>query len=140
MPGREHCPARDRPALGDPLRARAEQEGAGPCGRAQTPPQLCLAVTGLPWLRFRLCVALQDASQLKAEKSRLEQQVTDLQAKCCELEAERCEAVQRARSSLQLLEEASLQRSQVGNHAGVDEAQGQPDSSPATASLSFGQC
>lgn len=58
-------------------------------------------------------MALQDASQLREEKTHLEKQTSELQAKCSELESDKFEAIQRARSSLQLLEEANLQKSQV---------------------------
>ncbi|XP_055000764.1 sodium channel and clathrin linker 1 isoform X2 [Sorex araneus] len=64
-------------------------------------------------LEARLRVALQDASQLRAERAHLEQQNTELRARCGELEGEKREAVQRARSSSQLLEEANLQKSQA---------------------------
>ncbi|XP_055990496.1 sodium channel and clathrin linker 1 [Sorex fumeus] len=64
-------------------------------------------------LEARLRVALQDAGQLRAEKARLERQNADLQAQCSELQGEKFEAVQRARGSLQLLEEANLQKSQA---------------------------
>nr|KAF6402387.1 sodium channel and clathrin linker 1 [Rousettus aegyptiacus] len=64
-------------------------------------------------LETRLCVAIQETTQLRAEKTHLEKQTRELQAKCSELENEKYEAIVRARNSMQLLEEANLQKSQV---------------------------
>ncbi|XP_023387538.1 sodium channel and clathrin linker 1 isoform X3 [Pteropus vampyrus] len=64
-------------------------------------------------LETRLCVAIQEATQLRTEKTHLEKQTRELQAKCNELENEKYEAIVRARNSMQLLEEANLQKSQV---------------------------
>ncbi|KAM9086792.1 sodium channel and clathrin linker 1 isoform 4-T5 [Megaptera novaeangliae] len=63
----------------------------------------------------RLCVTIQEATQLRAEKIHLEKQTRDLQAKCYELENKKYEAIVRARNSMQLLEEANLQKNQVAN-------------------------
>lgn len=65
------------------------------------------------YLIFRLCVSLEEANQLRAEKTHLEKQTRELQAKCSELENENYEAILRARNSMQLLEEANLQKNQV---------------------------
>ncbi|XP_064441134.1 sodium channel and clathrin linker 1 isoform X7 [Mirounga angustirostris] len=64
-------------------------------------------------LETRLCVAIQEATQLRAQKTHLEKQTRELQAKCNELESEKYEAIVRARNSMQLLEEANLQKNQV---------------------------
>ncbi|XP_004466313.1 sodium channel and clathrin linker 1 [Dasypus novemcinctus] len=64
-------------------------------------------------LETRLCVAIQDTNQLRAEKTRLEKQNRELQGKCTELENEKYEAIVRARNSIQLLEEANLQKNQA---------------------------
>ncbi|XP_059780242.1 sodium channel and clathrin linker 1 isoform X1 [Balaenoptera ricei] len=61
----------------------------------------------------RLCVTIQEATQLRAEKIHLEKQTRDLQAKCYELENKKYEAIVRARNSMQLLEEANLQKNQA---------------------------
>nr|XP_054539362.1 sodium channel and clathrin linker 1 isoform X2 [Pan troglodytes] len=66
-------------------------------------------------LEIRLCVTIQEANQLRTENTHLEKQTRELQAKCNELENERYEAIVRARNSMQLLEEANLQKSQVAN-------------------------
>ncbi|XP_070360848.1 sodium channel and clathrin linker 1 isoform X2 [Equus asinus] len=64
-------------------------------------------------LEMRLCMAIQEATQLRAEKTHLEKHTRDLQAKCNELENEKYEAIVRARNSMQLLEEANLQKNQA---------------------------
>ncbi|XP_062055072.1 sodium channel and clathrin linker 1 [Lepus europaeus] len=64
-------------------------------------------------LETRLCVSIEEANQLRAEKTHLEKQTRELQAKCSELENENYEAIIRARNSMQLLEEANLQKSQA---------------------------
>ncbi|XP_054364729.1 sodium channel and clathrin linker 1 isoform X5 [Mirounga angustirostris] len=64
-------------------------------------------------LETRLCVAIQEATQLRAQKTHLEKQTRELQAKCNELESEKYEAIVRARNSMQLLEEANLQKNQA---------------------------
>ena len=58
-------------------------------------------------------MTIQEATQLRAEKIHLEKQTRDLQAKCYELENKKYEAIVRARNSMQLLEEANLQKNQV---------------------------
>ncbi|XP_051675846.2 sodium channel and clathrin linker 1 isoform X3 [Oryctolagus cuniculus] len=64
-------------------------------------------------LETRLCVSIEEANQLRAEKTHLEKQNRELQAKCNQLENENYEAIIRARNSMQLLEEANLQKSQA---------------------------
>ncbi|XP_032713600.1 sodium channel and clathrin linker 1 isoform X3 [Lontra canadensis] len=64
-------------------------------------------------LETRLCVAIQEADQLRTQKAHLENQTRELQAKCNELENEKYEAIVRARNSMQLLEEANLQKNQA---------------------------
>ncbi|XP_019604587.2 sodium channel and clathrin linker 1 isoform X1 [Rhinolophus sinicus] len=64
-------------------------------------------------LETRLCAAIQEATQLRAENTHLEKQTRELKAKYNELEDEKCEAILRARNSMQLLEEANLQKSQA---------------------------
>ncbi|XP_045408244.1 sodium channel and clathrin linker 1 isoform X2 [Lemur catta] len=71
--------------------------------------------TSIKQLETRLCVVIQEANQLRAEKNNLEKQTRDLQAKCNELENEKYEAIIRARNSMQLLEEANLQKNQITN-------------------------
>ncbi|XP_021566563.1 sodium channel and clathrin linker 1 [Carlito syrichta] len=64
-------------------------------------------------LEIRLRVTIQEASQLREEKINLEKQTRELQAKSSELETEKYEAILRARKSMQLLEEANLQKNQA---------------------------
>ncbi|XP_054573707.1 sodium channel and clathrin linker 1 isoform X2 [Eptesicus fuscus] len=64
-------------------------------------------------LETRLCVTVQEATQLRADKIHLEKQTRELQTKYNELEKERHEAVVISRNSMQLLEEANLQKNQV---------------------------
>lgn len=62
---------------------------------------------------YRLRVATQDAKQLKTARTALEKQVRELQAKCSHLEEEKYDAIVKVRDSMQLLEEANLQKNQV---------------------------
>ncbi|XP_043921653.1 sodium channel and clathrin linker 1 [Protopterus annectens] len=72
--------------------------------------QLQSAITQL---ETRLRVAAQDADQLRRERSELEKQVGELQRRCAILEDEKFEAVEKVRDSIQLLEEANLQKDQA---------------------------
>ncbi|XP_006873269.1 PREDICTED: sodium channel and clathrin linker 1 [Chrysochloris asiatica] len=83
-------------------------------------------------LETRLCVAIQEANQLRAEKTHLEKQSRELQAKCTELENEKFEAIVRARNSIQLLEEANLQK----NQALLEEKQKEEDIEKMKATVS----
>lgn len=64
-------------------------------------------------LSCRLCVTVQDAEQLRAEKVALEEQIQELQAKAASLENETYDAVAKVQDCIQLLEEANLEKSQV---------------------------
>ncbi|XP_053885456.1 sodium channel and clathrin linker 1 isoform X1 [Malaclemys terrapin pileata] len=64
-------------------------------------------------LETRLCVAVQDAEQLRTERTALEKQTRELQAKCADLEEEKYDAIVKVRDSMQLLEEANLQKNQA---------------------------
>ncbi|KYO47356.1 sodium channel and clathrin linker 1 isoform A [Alligator mississippiensis] len=64
-------------------------------------------------LETRLRVATQDAKQLKTARTALEKQVRELQAKCSHLEEEKYDAIVKVRDSMQLLEEANLQKNQA---------------------------
>uniref|UniRef100_A0A8C0GRS1 Sodium channel and clathrin linker 1 n=1 Tax=Chelonoidis abingdonii TaxID=106734 RepID=A0A8C0GRS1_CHEAB len=64
-------------------------------------------------LETRLCVAIQDTEQLRTERSVLEKQTRELQAKCADLEEEKYDAIVKVRDSMQLLEEANLQKNQA---------------------------
>ncbi|XP_042322488.1 sodium channel and clathrin linker 1 isoform X1 [Sceloporus undulatus] len=64
-------------------------------------------------LETRLCVTAKDSEVVRAERSTLEKQIQELQKKCVEIEGEKYDAVEKVRDSLQLLEEANLQKSQA---------------------------
>ncbi|XP_043369448.1 sodium channel and clathrin linker 1 isoform X4 [Dermochelys coriacea] len=64
-------------------------------------------------LETRLCVAVQDSEQLRTERTALEKQTRELQAKCADLEEEKYDAIVKVRDSMQLLEEANLQKNQA---------------------------
>ncbi|XP_052036524.1 sodium channel and clathrin linker 1 isoform X2 [Apodemus sylvaticus] len=62
---------------------------------------------------LRLCVAIEEANELKTGKTNLEKQIKELQTKCSESENEKYEAISRARDSMQLLEEANIKQNQI---------------------------
>uniref|UniRef100_A0A8C6ZRK4 Sodium channel and clathrin linker 1 n=1 Tax=Nothoprocta perdicaria TaxID=30464 RepID=A0A8C6ZRK4_NOTPE len=64
-------------------------------------------------LEARLRVTVQDAEQLRTERAALEKQIRELQTKCATLEKEKYSAVTKVQDSIQLLEEANLQKSQA---------------------------
>ncbi|XP_005069732.1 sodium channel and clathrin linker 1 isoform X1 [Mesocricetus auratus] len=64
-------------------------------------------------LESRLCIAIEEANVLRTGKSHLEKQIKELQAKCNASENEKYEAISRARDSMQLLEEANLEKNQI---------------------------
>lgn len=64
-------------------------------------------------LSFRLRVTVQDAEQLRTERTALEKQIRELQTKYANLEREKYDAVAKVQDCIQLLEEANLQKSQV---------------------------
>ncbi|XP_074849411.1 sodium channel and clathrin linker 1 [Carettochelys insculpta] len=69
--------------------------------------------SGIKQLETRLCVAIQDAEQLRTERAAQEKQTRALQAKCSDLEEEKYDAIIKVRDSMQLLEEANLQKNQA---------------------------
>ncbi|KAM9142366.1 sodium channel and clathrin linker 1 isoform 5-T7 [Pangshura tecta] len=69
--------------------------------------------SSLKQLETRLCVAVQDTEQLRTERAVLEKQTRELQAKCADLEEEKYDAIIKVRDSMQLLEEANLQKNQA---------------------------
>ncbi|MEE6515342.1 hypothetical protein FKM82_024014 [Ascaphus truei] len=69
--------------------------------------------SALTQLETRFRAATQDAGQLRDERIGLEKHIAELQANCSEVELEKYEAVSRVRDSMQLLEEATLQKDQA---------------------------
>ncbi|XP_075277085.1 sodium channel and clathrin linker 1 isoform X1 [Opisthocomus hoazin] len=64
-------------------------------------------------LETRLRVTVQDAEQLRTERTALEKQIGELQTKYANLEREKYDAVAKVQDCIQLLEEANLQKSQA---------------------------
>ncbi|XP_034969954.2 sodium channel and clathrin linker 1 isoform X3 [Zootoca vivipara] len=64
-------------------------------------------------LEKRLCVAAEDLKELRTEKTNLEKQIQELNVKCTVMEREKNDAMEEACKSIQLLEEANLQKSQA---------------------------
>ncbi|XP_075564989.1 sodium channel and clathrin linker 1 [Pelecanus crispus] len=64
-------------------------------------------------LETRLRVTVQDAEQLRTERTTLEKQIGELQTKHANLEREKYDAVAKVQDCIQLLEEANLQKSQA---------------------------
>ncbi|XP_070613812.1 sodium channel and clathrin linker 1 isoform X2 [Erythrolamprus reginae] len=64
-------------------------------------------------LETRLSVATKDSKQLRSERTNLEKKIQELQTKCVTIEKEKYHAVAKVRDSLQLIEEANLQKSQA---------------------------
>uniref|UniRef100_A0A673FZ49 Sodium channel and clathrin linker 1 n=1 Tax=Sinocyclocheilus rhinocerous TaxID=307959 RepID=A0A673FZ49_9TELE len=67
----------------------------------------------LKQLEARLKAATQDSESVRRKQTDWERQVGDLQGRCASLEEEKFEALSRLRNSIQLAEEASLQREQA---------------------------
>ncbi|XP_061441027.1 sodium channel and clathrin linker 1 isoform X2 [Rhineura floridana] len=74
-------------------------------------------------LEKRLSVAAQDSKQLRIEITNLEKQIKELHVKCADIEREKNDAIEKAHKSMQLLEEANLQR----NRAIIGEKQKEED-------------
>uniref|UniRef100_A0A8C5SY63 Sodium channel and clathrin linker 1 n=1 Tax=Laticauda laticaudata TaxID=8630 RepID=A0A8C5SY63_LATLA len=64
-------------------------------------------------LETRLCIATKDSKQLRSERTNLEEKIQELQAKCVNIEEEKYDAVAKVRDSVQLIEEANLQKNQA---------------------------
>ncbi|XP_026553827.1 sodium channel and clathrin linker 1 isoform X4 [Pseudonaja textilis] len=64
-------------------------------------------------LETRLCIATKDSKQLRSERTNLEEKIQELQAKCMNIEEEKYDAVAKVRDSVQLIEEANLQKNQA---------------------------
>nr|XP_056711325.1 sodium channel and clathrin linker 1 [Euleptes europaea] len=64
-------------------------------------------------LETRLCVITKDSQELRTERTNLKKEITELQMRCADLEKEKYDGVIKIRESMQLLEEANLQKSQA---------------------------
>ncbi|XP_012692531.1 sodium channel and clathrin linker 1 [Clupea harengus] len=69
--------------------------------------------TALGQLESRLKAATQEAEQARRERVAWERQVGEMQGRCSTLEEEKYEAYDKVRDSIQLAEEASLQKEQA---------------------------
>ncbi|XP_062376495.1 sodium channel and clathrin linker 1 [Sardina pilchardus] len=93
---------------------RKEDDAAEAHGREETSDRrLQQLQTALGQLDSRLKAATQEAEQVRRERVTWERQVGELQGRCSTLEEEKYEAYAKVRDSIQLAEEASLQKEQA---------------------------
>ncbi|XP_060720714.1 sodium channel and clathrin linker 1 isoform X1 [Tachysurus vachellii] len=93
---------------------RTEEDAAEAHGREEASDRRLLQLqTALCQIEGRLKVAGQDVETMRKKEVLWEKQVGELQSRCAALEDEKFEAFQRLRDSLQLAEEAALQRDQA---------------------------
>ncbi|KAL2097428.1 hypothetical protein ACEWY4_006635 [Coilia grayii] len=93
---------------------RKEEDAAEAQGREEASERRHQQLqTALGQLESRLKVATQEAEQLRRERVTWERQVGELQGRCSTLEEEKYEAYTKVRDSIQLAEEASLQKEQA---------------------------
>ncbi|XP_076120761.1 sodium channel and clathrin linker 1 [Alosa pseudoharengus] len=93
---------------------RKEDDAAEAHGREETSDRrLQQLQTALGQLESRLKAATQEAEQVRRERVTWERQVGELQGRCSTLEEEKYEAYAKVRDSIQLAEEASLQKEQA---------------------------
>lgn len=93
---------------------RREEDVAEAQGREETSDRrLQQMQTALTQLEARLKAATQDSESVRRKQTDWERQVGELQGRCASLEEEKFEALSRLRSSIQLAEEASLQKEQA---------------------------
>ncbi|KAM9449490.1 sodium channel and clathrin linker 1 isoform 1-T2 [Clarias gariepinus] len=93
---------------------RTEEDAAEAHGREEASDRrLQQLQTALNQIEGRLKAASQEAESVRRKEAAWEKQVGELQGRCATLEDERFEALQRLRDSLQLAEEAALQRDQA---------------------------
>ncbi|KAF5885894.1 sodium channel and clathrin linker 1, partial [Clarias magur] len=93
---------------------RTEEDAAEAHGREEASDRRLLQLqTALNQIEGRLKAASQEAESVRRKEAAWEKQVGELQSRCATLEDERFEALQRLRDSLQLAEEAALQRDQA---------------------------
>ncbi|XP_064818562.1 sodium channel and clathrin linker 1-like isoform X2 [Oncorhynchus masou masou] len=95
---------------------RREDDAAEAHGREEASDRrLHHLQSALSQLEARLKAASQEAEGVRREQVVWERQVGELQVRCASLEEERYEAFSKVRDSIQLAEEASLQKDQVEN-------------------------
>uniref|UniRef100_H3B0W2 Sodium channel and clathrin linker 1 n=1 Tax=Latimeria chalumnae TaxID=7897 RepID=H3B0W2_LATCH len=93
---------------------RKEEDEAAAQGREEASDRrLQQLQSAIAQLEIKLRVAAQDAEQLRRERAGFEKQIGEFQERCAELEEEKYEATVKVRDSIQLLEEANLQKDQA---------------------------
>ncbi|XP_067850402.1 sodium channel and clathrin linker 1 [Heptranchias perlo] len=93
---------------------RNEEDAAAALGREEaSDKRLQQLQSAIAQFEARLRAAAQDAEQLRKERICFEKQIGELQDKCAKMEEEKYEAVAKVRDSMQLLEEANLQKDQA---------------------------
>uniref|UniRef100_A0A8C1DDM7 Sodium channel and clathrin linker 1 n=2 Tax=Cyprinus carpio TaxID=7962 RepID=A0A8C1DDM7_CYPCA len=93
---------------------RREEDAAEAQGREEASDRrLQQLQAALKQLEARLKAATQDSESVRRKQTDWERQVGELQGRCSSLEEEKFEALSRLRNSIQLAEEASLQREQA---------------------------
>ncbi|KAF4071743.1 hypothetical protein AMELA_G00276660 [Ameiurus melas] len=93
---------------------RAEEDAAEAHGREEASDRRLLQLqTALSQIEGRLKVASQEAESVRRKEGQWEEQVGELQRRCAALEDHKFQAFQRLRDTLQLAEEAGLQRDQA---------------------------
>ncbi|XP_043104821.1 sodium channel and clathrin linker 1 isoform X2 [Puntigrus tetrazona] len=93
---------------------RREEDAAEAQGREEASDRrLQQLQAALKQLESRLKAATQDSESVRRKQTDWERQVGELQGRCASLEEEKFEALSRLRNSIQLAEEASLQREQA---------------------------
>lgn len=93
---------------------RTEEDTAEAQGREEASDRrLQQLQAALKQLEARLKAATQDSESVRRKQTDWERQVGELQGRCASLEEEKFEALSRLHNSIQLAEEASLQREQA---------------------------
>ncbi|XP_077061253.1 sodium channel and clathrin linker 1 [Siphateles boraxobius] len=93
---------------------RREEDAAEAHGREEASDRrLQQLQAALNHLEARLKAATQDSESVRRKQTEWERQVGELQGRCASLGEEKFEALSRLRNSIQLAEEASLQREQA---------------------------
>ncbi|NP_001186859.1 sodium channel and clathrin linker 1 isoform 1 [Xenopus tropicalis] len=99
--------------LQEQLQRKEEDEVAAKAKEEASEKRVQHIQSAFTQLETRLKVAVQDVEKFKDERIALEKHIGELQAKCAEVEEEKYDAVSRVRDSMQILEEANLQKDQA---------------------------
>ncbi|NXP44730.1 SCLT1 protein, partial [Heliornis fulica] len=99
--------------LQDQLESKEEDVLSAQQREAASEQRLQQMQSSIKQLETRLRVTIQEAEQLRAERTDLEKQIGELQEKYANVEREKYDAVAKVQDCIQLLEEANLQRNQA---------------------------